>query len=306
MLTAKENMRQCIINGKPDRYVNQYEAMAFVMHPYSFTSKYPQKGGPDVVTAWGVTYSFPENVPGGFPVHTPDKIVIKDIEHWRDYVHAPQVKGLPENLWEMSIGMASQIDGDKAFKCAMVAPGIFENTHHLSGMQNALVYYMEYEDEMHDLIKYLTDWELELAEGTCSRLHPTAVFHHSDSYGANIVPIMIEMGIDVFQGCMHSNNVPELVKKYGDKMTFMGEIDNKFVDFEGWTPEVVQKAAVDAIERVNSLTGFIPCITQGGPGSVYPGTYGELTKAIDNYNIEHFGCTQEEIEANRLPINIMF
>ena len=348
MLTAKENMRQCIINGKPDRYVNQYEAMAFVMHPYSFTSKYPQKGGPDVVTAWGVTYSFPENVPGGFPVHTPDKIVIKDIEHWRDYVHAPQVKGLPENLWEMSIGMASQIDGDKAFKCAMVAPGIFENTHHLSGMQNALVYYMEYEDEMHDLIKYLTDWELELAEGTCSRLHPTAVFHHddwgsesnsffrpsvfedffleayqqiygyykshgcefvihhSDSYCANIVPIMIEMGIDVFQGCMHSNNVPELVKKYGDKMTFMGEIDNKFVDFEGWTPEVVQKAAVDAIERVNSLTGFIPCITQGGPGSVYPGTYGELTKAIDNYNIEHFGCTQEEIEANRLPINIMF
>ena len=31
-----------------------------------------------------------------------------------------------------------------------------------------------------------------------------------------------------------------------------------------------------------------------------------LTKAIDKYNIEHFGCTQEEIEANRLPINIMF
>ena len=134
MLTAKDNMRECIINGKPDRYVNQYEAMAFVMHPYSFTSAFPTKGGPDVVTAWGVTYSFPENVPGGFPVHTPDKIVIKDIEHWRDYVHAPQVTGLPENLWEMSLGMAAQIDGDKAFKCAMVAPGIFENTHHLSGM----------------------------------------------------------------------------------------------------------------------------------------------------------------------------
>ena len=32
----------------------------------------------------------------------------------------------------------------------------------------------------------------------------------------------------------------------------------------------------------------------------------ELTKAIDQYNIDHFGATQEEIDANRLPINIMF
>ena len=98
MLTAKENMRQCIINGKPDRYVNQYEAMAFVMHPYSFTSKYPQKGGPDVVTAWGVTYSFPENVPGGFPVHTPDKIVIKDIEHFGCTQEELDANRLPMNI----------------------------------------------------------------------------------------------------------------------------------------------------------------------------------------------------------------
>ena len=28
---------------------------------------------------------------------------------------------------------------------------------------------------MHDLIKYLTEWELELAEGICSNLHPDAL-----------------------------------------------------------------------------------------------------------------------------------
>ena len=33
---------------------------------------------------------------------------------------------------------------------------------------------------MHDLIKYLTEWELELAEGICSNLHPDALFHHDD------------------------------------------------------------------------------------------------------------------------------
>ena len=348
MLSAKENMRQCIVNGKPDRYVNQFEALAFVMHPYDFASADLQKGGPDVVTAWGVTYSFPENVPGGFPVHTPEKIVIKDIKHWREYVHAPKVTDLPEYLWETSFEMAAEIDDDKAFRCAEVLPGIFENTHDLCGMENALIYYMEYEEEMHDLIKYLTEWELELAMDTCDRLHPNAVLHHddwgsetnsffrpsvfedyfldaykqiygyyksrgcefvihhADSYCANMVPIMIEMGIDVWQGCMHSNNVPELVKKYGDKMTFMGEIDNKFVDFEGWTPADCQKAAQGAIERINSLTGFIPCITQGGPGSVYPGAYMELTRAIDQYNINHFECTQEGLDTCRMPIKINY
>lgn len=105
---------------------------------------------------------------------------------------------------------------------------------------------------------------------------------------------------------MHSNNVPELVRKYGDKITFMGEIDNKFVDFEGWTPADCQKAALGAIERVDSLTGFIPCITQGGPDSVYPGTYMEVIKSIDQYNIDHFGFTQKEIDANRMPLQIDF
>ena len=114
------------------------------------------------------------------------------------------------------------------------------------------------------------------------------------------------MGIDVWQGCMHSNNVPELVQKYGDKITFMGEIDNKFVDFDGWTVEDCEKAAVGAIERVGTMKGFIPCITQGGPGSVYKGTYQALTDAIDRYNLTHFGGTQEELNASRLPIMIMF
>ena len=347
MLTARENMRQCIINGKPDRYVNQYEGINLLMHPFMFTSPGAQLGGPPVVNAWGVTNVWPEGTPGGFPVHTPDKIVIKDIEHWRDYVHAPSLD-IPQGLWDMAQGMWAAADKEHGYNTLFYAPGLFEQTHHLSEIQNALIYYMEYEDEMHDLIKYIVDFELELAESACAKLHPEAlfhhddwgsetnsffrpsvfedfflepyqqiygyykshgcefVFHHSDSYGANIVPIMIEMGIDVWQGCMHSNNVPELVKKYGDKITFMGEIDNKFVDFDGWTIEDCEEAALDAINSVGSLTGFIPCITQGGPGSVYPGTYRILWETIDKYNIEHFGCTQEELDANRPPRVVMF
>ena len=348
MLTARENMERVVFGGgEPERYVNQYEAIKLLFNPFMFRNPMAQKGGPEVVNLWGVTNYFPSNVPGAFPVHTPEKILVKDIEHWRDYVKIPSLKFADEE-WGPHYGMYGAVDRTKAYTATFIAPGLFEQTHHFCSIDQALMYYITNEDEMHDMIKMLTDWELELAEGICSHLHPDAIFHHddwggeknsflrpsmfddffldaykqiygyyhdhgvkmiihhSDSYAANLVPEMIEMGINVWQGPMHTNNVPELVKKYGDKITFMGDIDNKFVDFDGWTPEDCFKAAYASIESVGTPKGFIPCITQGGPGSVYPGTYMELTKAIDQYNIEHFGCTKEGLEEARLPIDIMF
>jgi len=347
MLTAKENMREVIRGGEPDRYVNQYEAIALLFHPYQMIRPPLKRGQENVVNGWGVTNSFPAGTPGSFPVHTPDKIVVKDIEEWRKYVKAPSLK-FPQELWDTAKGMYDAVDGTKAFKATFINPGLFEQCHHLCSIQEALMNFLEYPDEMHDLIKYLTDWELELAEGICSNLHPDMIFHHddfgtesnsflrpsvfedffvdaykqiygyyhshgvefivhhSDCYAANLVPAMIEMGIDVWQGCMRANDVPALVRQYGGKISFMGDIDNKFVDFDGRTPADSEKAAREAIERNGSMKYFIPCITQGGPGSVYPGAYKELWDAIDRYNCEQFGFTQEQLDAARLPINILF
>ena len=350
MLTAKENLREVIRGGNPDRIVNQYEGISLLFHPFLLASPLLKKGDMNVVNAWGVTNSFPANVPGAFPVHTPDKIVVKDIEEWKKYVKAPSLK-FPEELWNVAKDMYAAVDGSKAYKATFVAPGLFEQTHHLCSMEEALMNYMEYPDEMKELIKYLTDWELELAEGICSNLHPDAIFHHddfgsehnsflrpeifadffldaykqiygyyhshgvefifhhSDSYCANLIPIMIEMGIDVWQGCLHSNNVPELIRKYGGKMTFMGEIDNKQVDFEGWTQADCEKAALNAIHSCATVADgkyFIPCITQGGPGSLYDGTYAGIWDAIDRYNIEKYGFTQQQLDDARLPRAIMF
>ena len=40
---------------------------------------------------------------------------------------------------------------------------------------------------------------------------------------------------------------------------------------------------------------FIPCVAQGGPGSIYDGVYDTIMEAIDDYNVEHFGIKKEEI-----------
>ncbi len=346
MLTAKENMRQVILGGAPDRLVNQYEALNLLIHPFFLASPLLKKGDPDAVNAWGVTNSFPAHTPGQFPVHTPDNIVIKDIEHWRDYVKAPSLE-FPPHLWDICKGMYAAADNEKAFNAVFVAPGLFEQCHHLMSIEEALMAFYEYPDEMHELIGFLTDWELELAKGICENLHPDMLFHHddwgsernsflspamfeefflepykkiygyykahgvefvvhhSDSYCANLIPTMIEMGIDVWQGCMKSNNVPALIEKYGGKLTFMGEIDNKQVDFDGWTKADCEKAALTAIERCGSKH-FIPCITQGGPGSLYEGTYMAISDTIDKYNAETYGHKLEDIQAARVPISIMF
>ena len=351
MLTAKENMREVIRGGNPDRVVNQYEAIQLLFHPFMmFSSPLLQKGMPDAVNAWGVTNSFPENVPGAFPVHTPEKIVLKDIENWRDYVKFPSLD-FTEEQWAICKGMYDAVDGSKAYKATFVAPGLFEQCHHLMSIEEALMAYYEYPDEMHELIDALCEWELELAKGICEHLHPDMIFHHddwgselnsflspdmfrefflepykkvygyykehgvefivhhSDCYCANLIPTMIEMGIDVFQGAIKTNNNPALIEQYGGKMTIMGEIDNKQVDFDGWTPADCQKAALNAIDRCYTPYGgkyFIPCITQGGPGSVYPGTYMEIAKAIDEYNIKNYGFTQEQLDNARAPWQIMF
>ena len=126
-----------------------------------------QPGMMNVKNAWGITNSFPFGTPGAFPVHTPDKIVIQDIEHWQDYVHAPSLKFTDEE-WGIFEAQYNAVDTTKAYKAAFVAPGLFEQCHHLGEISNTLMNLYEYPDEMHDLIKYLTEWELELAEGICS------------------------------------------------------------------------------------------------------------------------------------------
>ena len=340
MLSPKQNFYEAAKGLNPDRYVNQYEAIRLVLHAAYFHNPSPKYGEENVVNAWGVTNSYPLGTPGGFPVHTPDKIVIKDIEHWQDYVHAPGLD-FPDEEWAMCKASLDKVSDDLAYKAPFVAPGIFEQCHHLGEMTRTMENLMLYEDEMHDLIKYLTEYELRLAEKICEKLQPNALFHHddwgsrtstfmspsmfedffvepykqvygyykshgceliihhSDSYGATLVPSMIEMGIDVWQGCMSSSNLPELTKKYAGQIAFMGGFDGADFDTEDWTKEGIKQKVYAMLDQCTPKA-YIPCIAQGGPGSIYDGVYDAITEAIDDYNVEKFGIKREEIQ--RAPI----
>lgn len=329
MLSKRENLLETIRGGKPDRYVNQFEFLRVIYQtPFDMQDPYPQYGECNVKNSWGVTLSWPEGTPGPFPVHDDAHRLLKDITEWKEIVKAPNLV-FPESAWEPALQEAEAIDRSQEFAAVFMAPGVFERLHYFMGMEDALVNFYEEPEAVRDLIKYLTDWELEYAESVCSHLHPDALFHHddwgsqrstfispamfddflldaykqiygyyrsrgvelivhhTDSYAETIVPEMIDMGVNIWQGVMTTNNIPAMIEKYGEKITFMGGIDSAAVDHPGWTREEIREKVRSACEKYGTKY-FIPNTTQGGACSTFEGVYEAVSQEIDHMSREMF------------------
>jgi len=97
------------------------------------------------------------------------------------------------------------------------------------------------------------------------------------------VPYMIEMGIDIWQGVMNTNDIPACIEKYGKDITFMGGIDSASVDYEGWTREEIAKQVKRTCDE-NGPLYFFPCLSQGLPISTFPGVYDTTSEEIGKYS----------------------
>jgi uroporphyrinogen-III decarboxylase len=113
------------------------------------------------------------------------------------------------------------------------------------------------------------------------------IVHHSDTYAATLVPHMIDMGIDVWQGCVDTNNIPALIQEYGGKISFMGALNNGTVDTPGWTDELISGAVEKACRECGKLY-FIPCMTAGKASSFFPGVYDAVSREIDRMSAVMF------------------
>ena len=331
MLTKRQNMLEVIRGGNPDRFVKQYEGLTFVLNtPYQ--TKYPMMpegpGAPTVKCGWGYYNSWPAGTPGAFPLHDPEHLVCPDVAEWKKYVKAPDINYTAED-WKECQETVAGIDRNETMVTAMVAPGVFEMCPYLCEIQNTMINFYEEPEAMHELIEYITEWELKWAEQICTYMKPDVVFHHddwgtqkstfisvdmfreffmdsykriygyyhdhgveliihhNDSYSATLVPTMIEMGIDVWQGCMSVNDLPKLIKEYGKDITFMGGIDNGKVDRFDWNQEMIEEST-DQLCRDCGKLYFIPCTTHGLNFSCIPGVYEAVDQEIDKMTKEMF------------------
>lgn len=326
MLTIKQNLLETIRGGCPERYVKQYEYCKFVSDPIRAGASFGCAKGETVVNSWGVTITWPDYVPGPFPLNTPETVVIKEIENWKEYVKRPRIE-YAEEEWIPYIEQVNAINRDEYFVAPIEAPGIFEKLHYLMGMEETMIAFYESPDEMHELIEWLTDWELDHAKEVVRHYHPDALFHHddwgsqissflspemfrefivpaykriygywkengvqliihhSDSYGANLVDDMIDIGIDIWQGAMTTNNLPEIIRKYGGRIAIQGGIDNGLVDRPDWTPENCMEHT-RAICKACGTKYFIPSTTMGGPDSTFTGVYECVNDCIEQVSKE--------------------
>ena len=119
--------------------------------------------------------------------------------------------------------------------------------------------------------------------------HGVIVMHHADSFMEPIVEDMVDLGIDIWQGTLPQNDIVKLQKQLAGRMTLMGGIDASIVDRVDSTEEEIRKEVRRACEEYAPGGHFIPCITYGGPGCLFPHVDPIIDDEIAKYNKEVYG-----------------
>lgn len=319
MLTARQNLLETIKGENPDRFVNQYEFMELIVEiPLMGAPTTPGKEGKDIwgvtirwnegqpgpfpvhgdeytvledITQWKEIIKMPS-------VDYPDEAWTAAIEHANSvdrnekFVTATYFGGVFERLHYL-MGMENALMSFYEEPEAMKELIDFITQYELAYAKETIKHIKP------DALFHHDDWGTQKStflspEMFAEFIAPAykkiygywkengveVVVHHADCYAATLVPSMIDMGIDIWQGCMTTNNVPELVKKYGGKISFMGDLDNGQLDKADWTVEEVAEHVKRACTSSGTLY-YIPSMVMGGPESIYPGLYDAVSAEID-------------------------
>lgn len=118
--------------------------------------------------------------------------------------------------------------------------------------------------------------------------HGVLVMHHADSYLMNIIDDLPEIGIDIWQGVLPQNNIPEIQSRLGGKLTLMGGIDAAIVDRKDATEEEIRAEVRRCCDAYAPGGHFIPCMTYGLSGSIFPHVDPIIADEIDKYSAKFF------------------
>ena len=280
--------------------------------------------GTDSYDRWGTFISFPESQPAAVPIVTPQNQVVQDIEHWRDYVKVPDLRANCSDGWETAIKNRDAIDREQYLTATVMGTGIFEQLHMLMTFEDTLTGLLIYPDEMHELIDAVYEYRLEYMKLIVENLHPDCivshddfgsrsslfmsvptwreffkepyrklykylhengvmVIHHSDSFVEPIARDMAEIGTDVLQGVIPTNDIVKMTRELDGAMAIMGGIDS-VIDRPDSTEDEIRAEARRCLNEYGALPHFIPSVTYGGPGTLFPHVEPIILDEIEKYN----------------------
>ena len=283
-----------------------------------------RKRGTTSKDRWGTTILFPEDAPGPMPDTREGLAVCPDIMRWRETVHAPDLESACTEGWETCRAEARAACGPDHLLAGFMGTGIFEQCHFLMGFEDTLTNLYAHPDEMHALIDYITEYRLTYVRMLIDNLQPDVIFshddwgtknalfmkpemwreffkepyrrfygyirsrgvisiHHADSYLVPIVDDMAEIGIQVWQGVLPENDIHALHAHLNGRLTLMGGF-GAAIDRKDATPEDILTYARGVLRRNCPGGHYIPSITYGLAGTVYPHVDTYLNQAVDEYN----------------------
>ena len=108
--------------------------------------------------------------------------------------------------------------------------------------------------------------------------HGKYAFMHSDGYIVEILPDLIELGLDAINAQVFCMGVEELGERFAGKITFWGEIDRQHVLPHGTTEDVYD--AVRTVRRWLYRDGGVIAQCEFGPGAKPENVY-SVFKAWD-------------------------
>ena len=115
------------------------------------------------------------------------------------------------------------------------------------------------------------------------------IVHHADSYLEPIVEDLVDCHIDIWQGVLPQNNIPKIIEQLDGRMVLQGGLDAAIIDRQDSTEEEIRAHVRECCEKYGSMGHFIPSVTYGGPGTIYPEHDAIINDEIDKYNLEHYG-----------------
>ena len=328
MLSFKENVFETMKNGKPDAFVNEWEPFPQVWDPVFYYMYPVAPGGPAAKSPLGVTLYWGEDEPGAMPIVNDETKVVRDVTKWRDYVSFfdfrdkgldwTQAKADAEKIradgkfvmvWNVNgiFEMSHFLMGFEDTLCNLLEEP--EAMHDLiENIKNFKLSQLEYIiDELHpDIIMTHDDWgakhSMFMAPAVWREFFKEPwreifallksrgliTMHHADSYCQPIVKDMVEIGIDIWQGVLPSNDIQQIKKDTDGKLVLMGGIDAAIVDLRNWTEEAVRGEVARACADYHEGGMFIPCLTYGGEGSIFPGVNDCIMDEVRNQNKIYF------------------
>lgn len=307
-MTQKENVLAMLRGEQADGIVNGWQPFTLIWDELLMTAA-PAHPGATVVDPWGVTLAWEEGQPG--PMPSEENVVCPDVTKWRTCVkaldlanmtfdwngsHAQIEKAKAEGNFAvafMPIGNFELIHNLMGFENALISfldepEAMHELIDYIVEFRMAYLKHVV-ENMKPEAVLVHDDWGSktsmlvspdiwrEFLKPGYRRMYQylkengLLVIHHGDSFLEPIVREMEEIGIDIWQGALPQNDIAGLQKQLSGHMLFMGGLDAGKIDRKECDEKTIRAEVRRACTEYLPGGKYIPCMTYGGPGAIFPG-----------------------------------